>query len=88
MEILVLEHKGYRIEISETTTASKNYPTLAIKNYCGLVAKNTPNSRIYFNVVANSVDEAKDKLINYIDNNLIEINSSTISTPKSISYLP
>jgi len=73
MGILSLIHKGYRIEISEMTTASKNHLTLAIKNYYGLVGKNTPNSKIYFNVVANSVDEAKDKLIRYIDNNLFEI---------------
>lgn len=73
MGILSLVHKGYKIEISEMTTANKSHPTLAIKNYYGLVGKNAPNSRIYFNVVANSVDEAKDKLISYIDNSLFEI---------------
>lgn len=76
MEITSLEHKGYRVEISEMTTASKNHSTLCIKNYYGLVGKNTPNSRIYFNVVANSVDEAENKLISYVDRNLIEIKSS------------
>lgn len=73
MEIISLIHKGYKIEISEMTTASKNYSTLCIKNYFGLVGKDTPSSRIYFNVVANSVDEVKDKLISYIDNNLIVV---------------
>lgn len=77
MEIISLVHKGHKIEISEMTTAGKNQSTLAIKNYCGLVGKNSPNSRIYFNVVANTAVEVKDKLIKYIDNNFFEIKNES-----------